>query len=38
MSMLSLLGEKTVHVRFYLRLRYGKWESVNSHYRRPPTQ
>lgn len=38
MQMLSQLGEKTVFVRFYLRLRYGKWESVHSHYRRPPSQ
>jgi hypothetical protein len=27
---------KTVHVREYLRLRYGKWETVISHFRRPP--
>jgi len=28
--------EKTVYVRAYLRFRYGKWEDVTSHYRRPP--
>jgi hypothetical protein len=29
-------GEKTVFVREYLRCRYGRWESVKSHHRRPP--
>ena len=29
-------GEKTVFVRSYLRLRFGNWESVRSHYRKPP--
>ncbi len=28
--------EKTVHVRSYLRCRYGKWETVISHFRKPP--
>ncbi len=28
--------EKTVFVREYLRCRYGKWETVVSHFRRPP--
>jgi hypothetical protein len=32
----TLIGEKTVYVRSYLRLRYGKWETVVSHSRRPP--
>lgn len=27
---------KTVYVREYLRCRYGNWESVRAHYRRPP--
>lgn len=26
----------TVYVRQYLRLRYGRWETVISHFRRPP--
>lgn len=36
MNAVSQLGEKTVLVRYYLRLRHGKWEAVTSHYRRPP--
>lgn len=28
--------EWTVFVHEYLRLRYGKWETVVSHFRRPP--
>jgi hypothetical protein len=28
--------EKTVYVGKYLRLRYGKWETVVSRFRRPP--
>lgn len=32
----NLTGERTVHVRAYLRFRYGKWETVVSHFRRPP--
>lgn len=27
---------KTVYVRSYVRVRYGKWETVVSHFRRPP--
>jgi hypothetical protein len=27
---------KTVFVRDYLRLRFGKWEHVSSHYRNRP--
>jgi hypothetical protein len=30
-------GEKTVLIREYLRFRYGKWETVISHFRRPPS-
>lgn len=29
--------EKTVYVRSYLRFRYGKWEDVTSHFRKPPS-
>lgn len=32
----ELIGEKTVYVRTYLRLRHGKWETIVSHFRRPP--
>ena len=28
--------DRTVEVRQYLRLRFGRWETVRSHYRRPP--
>jgi hypothetical protein len=28
--------QKTVYVRQYLRFRYEKWETVVSHFRRPP--
>lgn len=27
---------KSVYVREYLRFRYGRWEEVTSHFRRPP--
>ena len=33
-----LPDEKTVLVREYLRFRYGKWETVISHFRRPPSR
>jgi hypothetical protein len=36
MSAFVVAGEKTVFVREYLRCRYGKWEVVTSHFRRPP--
>jgi hypothetical protein len=36
MSTLVDAGEKTVYVREYLRFRYGKWEAITSHFRRPP--
>jgi hypothetical protein len=29
------LDGKTVHVRTYLRCRYGKWEEVQEHWRHP---
>ena len=33
----DLFGQRTVHVRAYrYRLRFGKWEHVRSHRRRPP--
>jgi hypothetical protein len=38
MRVLKLFDEKTVHVRSYLRLRYGTWETVISHWRRPPSK
>ncbi len=31
-----LTDGKTVYVREYLRFRYGKWEDVASHFRKPP--
>jgi hypothetical protein len=31
-----LAGEKTVFVRSYLRHRFGSWETVCAHFRRPP--
>ena len=31
-------ADKTVFVREYLRERFGKWETVTSHYRRPPNR
>jgi hypothetical protein len=32
----STAPERSVHVRSYLRLRFGSWETVISHYRRWP--
>jgi len=32
----SSMGGKTVHVRTYLRCRFGKWENVRYHWRKPP--
>lgn len=29
-------GTKTVYVHTYIRCRFGKWETVTDHYRRPP--
>jgi hypothetical protein len=29
-------GEYTVYVRQYRRNRYGNWETVTQHFRRPP--
>lgn len=35
-SYVHLADGKTVYVREYQRLRNGKWETVISHFRRPP--
>jgi hypothetical protein len=35
MDDVARLGEKTVFVRSYLRLRLGKWQTVKSHFRKP---
>jgi hypothetical protein len=37
MGMNRLAEGKTVFVRAYDRFRYGKWEAVTSHFRRPPS-
>ena len=30
------VDERIVFVRQYLRLRFGQWETVSAHYRKPP--
>lgn len=36
MGMFVTVGGKTVFVRDYLRHRFGRWEQVRSHLRKPP--
>lgn len=37
MFFVPLIVAKTVYVTAYWRFRYGRWESVRQHWRRPPT-
>ena len=38
MKFITALDDKIVHVRTYLRCRFGKWENVREHWRNPPTR